>query len=265
MLKKTTDNEIGRVRIVAYGMPTNYRFFSFTHAGHFSALAEAAHGAGIIELAVPRVSLFNAAVAHFEEFPVSHTFDHIKVRTGIDTDAVMLESGQSALIVTGDCPTLALSNIKTGEAVAAHAGRDSLLDRILIDTGTPSRPEESVVGMIMKYTGWNGSDLRGFIAAGIAPEHFSHSFNDRVHGERNKKMIEWIVDRYGNICIQGEISEGKIDMKALIRAQCGLFDISSDAIEDDGIDTFTDPRFWSHRNKGKNAGRNAVLVINARE
>ncbi len=265
MTERRTKNKIGTANIVAYGRPESYRFSNFTDTKGFTTIAEAAQSEDIKKVTVPRVSFFNARTALTNDFPITYKFQGVEIRTGIDADAVILRPGENALIVTGDCPTLVISNEKTGEVAAAHAGRDSLIDRVHIDTGIPSRKTDTVVESILLATGWEPRDLSAFICAGIGPEYFTHPWEDPVHGERNRKMIQWIIERYGKENIVGKKEEGRIDMPTLIRSQCILLGVNPSQTYHDGIDTYTDERFWSHRNREKNEGRNAALVTNERK
>lgn len=220
------------------------------------------HEEGTRLIAVPQVFRFNAEVARCGEFGTTHRINGVTVRTGLEKDAVLLKRGESAGIVTGDCPTIAFWNRATGEAAAAHAGRDSLLDRRMIEEGLPSRPRASVVESVLKYTRWNSRDVFLYVSAGIGPLHFAHSSSDPVHGNRNRKMIEWIERRYGAHCIRGKLEEGRIDLYALICLQAAELGIPSSQIQSDGLDTYTHQGLWSHRNAEKRAGRNIVLVSN---
>lgn len=252
-------------RIHAYGKSQNAHTLvrEWQERNNFSDVAHTAKKLSRESIAVPQVYTFNARVSTTLDFPVRYFLDGVEIRTGLLADAVVLRKGESAGIVTGDCPTLVIENIKTGDTVASHAGRDSNIDRQKIDTGIPSREHDGVVSSILSFTQWNPEDLRIFICAGIAPEHFDHPWAHPTYGESNKKMTEWISENYGRECVLGDVENGCIDMPALIRAQCIHSGISAEHIQHDGIDTYSDERFWSHRNKNKGGGRNIVIVTNS--
>src|SRR4051812_41207164 len=106
-------------------------------------------------IAIPQVDTFNAKVGTYANFATSQTTNGVSVYTGAVLDAVVLQKGESAGILTRDCPTIVFYNNKTGEGAAAHAGRASLIDRQRVDTGAPSRPHEGIVQAVFAYTQWD--------------------------------------------------------------------------------------------------------------
>lgn len=260
----TFEYGIGNARIFMYGKPRTFKTLvrEWREQLNFNETARIANELGLKSVAVPQVYTFNAKVAAYEDFPKRHRIDGVVILTGLEADAVILKPKQAAGIVTGDCPTLVIENTKTGSVAAAHAGRDSNIDRKLIDTGAPSRPHEGIVASILNSAKWRPEDLRVLVCGGIAPAHFEHSWNDANRGETNRAMTEWIIKNYGEQCIAGNREEGRIDLFALIRSQCLKFGIPAERIRHDGVDTHTHPRLWSHRNPEKREGRNMVIVAN---
>ncbi len=260
----TVEYSLGLVRIVAYGRPHTFGELNrgWKDADSFDEVVPILHYLNLKNMDAPQVHKFNAKVGTYADFPARFSVGGCEVLTGTQLDAVVLQKGQAAGILTRDCPTIVFYNGKTGEVVIAHAGRDSVLDRKGIAADGQTRQYESVVFSVLAFTGWNPKDISILVCIGIGAEHFSHPFDYPLFESLNKKMIGWILQNYGSECVAGEPEEGKIDLFALIKNQCIKAGIPSGHIQHDGVDTYTDPRFWSTRNKTKNNGLNLIVVIN---
>ena len=257
------EHELGKASVFIYGRPHNFKPLvrQWQDEASVHPTARIIETLGQSTIAIPQVYTFSANTGSYDDFPTHYQIENVKILTGLHTDAVILKPGQAAGIVTGDCPTIVIENTKTGEVAAAHGVRNSNIDRKNIDTGIPSRPYEGVVASVLDYTKWRPEDLHVFVCAGIAPEHFEHPWSDPTYGEPNRAMVKWIIEKYGEQCVFGNPEDGRIDLFALIKSQCVQFGIDAEHIQHDTLDTYSDERLWSHRNRNKSDGRNIVIVF----
>jgi hypothetical protein len=226
----------------------------------------------------PKTSAFNAQVVLARQL-ADPLIEGVFFR-GVEADGVLLEEpGQAFALSSADCPTFVLWDSGTGAVVAAHAGRDSLVDRLevsgALDSCTP--PRDSVVMQAIQKLwrpGWPedwlkvlGPRLKVFIACGIGPRHFSHKMQIPYTGnEGDNALVRHIRLTFGDGCLQGDPTDGCIDLAELIRIQCVSSRVSPMNIGCDAVDTFGDlgkdrTNVWhSHRRDGDGT-RNLVLVI----
>lgn len=224
---------------------------------------------------VPDASSFNAVVAPPREFK-KFQFTKVKVgapftkvlRNGVMADGTtLLHKHTAVMICSGDCPTVTFM-VPDGRVIVVHAGRWSLFDKSLVLKGQPGREYPSVVNSVMAEIS-RSMRRRTFvyISLGIRSRHFTHPLRHKEYGALNRALIKHIKDNYGPVGLWDEKgTKGRIDLFAIIRAQCVRAGINPAFIADDGLDTHSDDRFYSHRREtdlGKTSfrPRNAVVVI----
>lgn len=187
---------------------------------------------------------------------------------GQQADGVRLEiPGEAFAMSAADCALVVVE--WNGQMWAAHAGRDSLLDRTLIETGKRSKEYRSVVDTIMfriPSTEWKHANVYYGCTISKGP-HFEHLPSDSEWGEKNKKMLEYIGKYYGRVT-DNELDDafwtrGQIDMRWLIRRQFEQFGVTK--FETDTICTYsdTDPsgnHVW-HSNRRDKKKRNLFMVV----
>lgn len=260
-----------KVSIHLFGRP-----YDFSPRGNIEIITETlkfyASKNGVTSIFAPSCEKFNAEVVYEKKFPnKTRLRGGLIIHKGAFADGVVLENKQEAFFIpSADCPTI----IATGKyiAIAAHAGRDCLLDKQKIHIGKRSRRNESVVDYIMeKYlmAGEFIKDLRVLITCGIKAENFPHHFDHPRYGEKNKILIKYLLEKYGEDCLRGNTEEGKISLDNLIKKQFILHGVPPENIATDGIDTYGDNilgnHLWHSCARGKTQEekkkRNGVLVI----
>lgn len=198
----------------------------------------------------------------------------VKIYRGVNADGCEIPQGKYMMLASADCPTIIARSRVSGKVVAAHAGRDCLVDRTHLETGTPSRPHESVVdGIMYKFLEWNvrAQDLDVFITCGIGGGYFYHRPTDQKYGATNRKLIAHFR-RLGDYCVLAPDTLGGICLPAIIRAQFAKYGVLEDKIANDDIDTFGDiyvdtgEAIWHSSARGKTpaekAMRNLVVIYN---
>ncbi|MCK6462984.1 MAG: laccase domain-containing protein [Candidatus Pacebacteria bacterium] len=231
-----------KVSIYLFGKPHN--FSPRDNAGIVTeTLKFYAINNGVTNIFAPSCEKFNAEVVWEKSFRQKIRFrGGLTIRKGVFADGVVLENRQDAFFVpSADCPTV----VATGKyiVIAAHAGRDCLLDKQKIHTGKRSRRNGSVVDAIMeKYimAGEFIKDLRVFITCGIKAENFRHPINHPQYGKKNEVLINHLLTEYGEDCLKGNPEEGKISLDGLIKTQFLRHGVPPENLLADGIDTFSD-------------------------
>ncbi len=198
----------------------------------------------------------------------------VKIYRGVSADGCEIPRGKYMMLASADCPTIIARSRVSGKVIAAHAGRDCLVDRTRLETGTPSRPHESVVdGIMCKFFEWNehAQDLEVFITCGIGGEHFFHRPTDQKYGVTNRKLIAHF-QRLGDYCVLAPNAFGGICLPAIIRTQFANHGVPEGQIANDEIDTFGDTyadtgeAMWHSSARGKTpaekAMRNLVVIYN---
>ncbi|MFA5854420.1 MAG: laccase domain-containing protein [Patescibacteria group bacterium] len=219
----------------------------------------------------PNPSSFNAMVVGPNAFH-QEWIENSLIR-GPMADGVYLRHRNMAFGVTSaDCPTVILHDpCPDGLTVAAHAGRDSLIDRAFLESRSPERAHESVVSAMLSVMGSGAWHLRAFIACGISPHRFSHPFEDEQHGQTNRLITDYIVEKWGATCVPGDRRSGRLWLTEIIRRQLADLGLDPSHIGCDGVDTYDDrdetlkPHWYSRRRARATPstpdGRNLMLVI----
>jgi len=161
-----------------------------------------------------------------------------------------------------DCPTIVVSC--NGKIFAAHAGRDCLFDPGFVHEGERRKhpDRQSVVDEIMQaLKPDNHREVFVRIVCSIRARDFSHPTDHAKYGDKNKRLIDFITESFGEGCIHGCKSEGLIDLSQVIKAQFMKYGVPENNILRDDSDTFGDSRLWSNR-RGDNE-RNLVAIRHA--
>lgn len=228
----------------------------------------------LLNIYAPKPSDFNAVICDPSVLREKIAMDQSAARIwrGCNADGTFLQKkGDAFYIGSADCPTIITRNPESGLVVAAHAGRDSLIDKAQVMEKKPYRTDQSVVDAIVAcYHPSTLKNLRVFITCGISSTHFTHPHDDVKWGEHNKKMCAYIRMRWSKDCLpgekEGEGKLGRIALSEIICSQFGIYDVSRENIGSDGIDTYSDIGekgdycFWSNR-RGDGAKRNGVLIV----
>jgi len=195
-----------------------------------------------------------------EIFPLqSGTFSY-DIRRGREAEGTPVPRGTAFFCVSADCPHIVVSS-PSGLVIAAHAGRDSLINRTsLLKTGKNT----SVVDNIMRFVR-EPATLKVWTMCGIAAKYFEHPWNHQEYGFENEVMSRYAASLSPS-CIVGEPAEGKLSLYEIIKAQFLQYGVRVENIHTDNVDTHSDRgrdneyRWWSHRRGDKE--RNGVFVFN---
>jgi len=221
------------------------------------------------DIFAPNPSEFNAKVVHQSDFTDRWLTPGLqtKLYRGLKADGfVLIESGTAFAVSSADCPTAVLYDPKTGRVGAAHAGRDSLIDPGVVHDGKPSREHLSVIDALAEQVGRGDKcQLQAFISCGIGPVSYTHPPDHEIHGEKNRRLIEFIFRHWGGWAVPIP-EKGQIWLDNIIFQQLMKHGLSESNVSGDGVCTYAsmqpnsrEPLWHSHRRGDKT--RNLVLVI----
>ncbi|NVN96806.1 laccase domain-containing protein [Candidatus Nomurabacteria bacterium] len=216
------------------------------------------------KLFVPRASTFNGIISDPNDFKDEFHTHGMKIMTGCNTDGLEIPSGSAALIYTADCPTIIYHEIENDILIVAHAGLASVVDIPYITTGEPSRSHEGVVDEIMLQTR-STEDYEIFVLCGISHESFIYDPHHPIYGEKNQKILQYLIKEYGQDSVPLGFEHGGISISGIIKQQFLDYGLNAEKIHSDKINTYTNCYFWSHSRYSHqgipNCGRNGVLVL----
>lgn len=169
-----------------------------------------------------------------------------------------------------DCAVIVAKNGNL--IIAAHAGRNSVIDMTAMKGGE-QRKNESVVHAIRNAISLTGANFRHtevWVGFSISPgPHFPHAFDD-ARNPHNRRMVEEIVEKYGHECFKDDgekLSQGWLDNKELIRRQFISLGVRESSIKLDSMCTHSDMRdgeyLW-HSNVRSGTKRNLIAVVKNR-
>ncbi|MDP3955732.1 MAG: laccase domain-containing protein [bacterium] len=237
------------------------------------------HSRSVRALYVPDCTTFNARVESLTSEPhrvwktSATTKPPGRIFYGQLVDGVTVASrGEGVWISVGDCPVIVVADPEKKRFVAAHAGRDSVIDRQRILTGKTDRKHEGITqAAIDALIGTETKRIKKLYAGvfcSVGARHFCHSLDHEVYGRQNAMILMDILHKHGarepEVLI-GSSHSGFINLPILIRSQLLSAGVPAAQILLDGTDTFDDRRsidrkhlWWSNVRGDK--GRNGVLV-----
>lgn len=172
-------------------------------------------------------------------------------RRPVDCDAVVTDLRDFAIGVrTADCiPVLLYDPVR--QAVAAiHAGWKGTVLRIVAKT----------VSVMAESYGTSPADLRALIGPGISPDAFQVGPEVVARFAAEGFPLERILSDCGPR-VPGTMQGGlHIDLWQANRWILETLGVPPDHITVTGIDTYTDPRFWSARRDGPACGRLVTAI-----
>lgn len=224
----------------------------------------------VTDILVPSCQKFNAKIAGKKHFLEKIKFSDITLHKMVFADGVILNRHEALFIASADCPTI----IATGEngMIAAHAGRNCLIDMQKLYPGAKTREHESVVDAMMEellLAGEKAKNLKVFITCGIKAENFPHPFDHPQHGAKNEAFIKYLLKKYGKNFLKSNPAAGLICLKDLIKTQFMIHGVPRENIAADSIDTYGDNVLGNHvwhscargKTQEEKKRRNGVLVI----
>jgi len=214
----------------------------------------------------PETHTFNAKICEPTELGQRKKIGRVTIRRGCLADGVVIPLGQAACLRSADCPTIVARHDFTTEVIAAHAGRESLIDEGRWKFAHPSRKDESIVDAVCRRlirVGKRTRDIEIFSCCGVGANHFRHpTALGREHSLHNFLRNRYIVANYGSDCFLGnDTDDGALDLHRLIARQCESYRLPPDNIHHDAIDTARDREKFFSRRGGDPTGHNTILVI----
>lgn len=218
----------------------------------------------VTQLRMPIPSKANALIARKSDFARPFCVEDKEVIGGVYADGCFIHPHQAFGIVSADCATIVIHDGSGEFLIAAHAGRDSVIDREAILTGVPSREHFGVVHTVVSCAKEIGIRVRSLhlgVFGGIR-SNFLHNPQHSVHGPFNQAFIKWCRNAEGAV---RNSRTGDIDMYCVIQSVAVQLGIPRSNIAFDDIDTGNGevcgvtPRWASHRH-GRPLTRNLALV-----
>jgi|CXWL01.1.fsa_nt_gi hypothetical protein len=139
-------------------------------------------------------------------------------------DAIPVNEGSAFMMSAGGCPVIiATGKAKTGDklCIVAHAGRDSLLDRRLVEMGERSRRTESVVFEIARFAKRHGVCPKGMtlrVLFQMDPRCFAHELGNKQYAFYNTNLVSAAKRYHEQACdVRGNVAY--LDLGWLIYGQ----------------------------------------------
>lgn len=186
-------------------------------------------------------------------------------------DGVVLGSGEALAVTSADCPIIVLHGLdKEGElhVIAAHAGRDSLLNKSLLSKGvtSPTLAESNrVIYNAVMNLSLKGVDIEVMhlnVYCGIRTG-FCHPPNHDQYSVYNKALLDVCHNYRTRYDIVRNWDTGEVDMYRLISAQAVHIGIHPENVFFDDINTGNPDQSWASCRKPESrerGERNLVIV-----
>lgn len=247
----------------------------FSSVGHITKTANGRNNP-IHTVYAPRLDEWRANLVTPSDFPsrITHQDHPLELFRGARGAGMMVPKQSAVFFPTADCPVLVMSSNRSRQVVAAHAGLRELVDFDRIFKGAPSRPNESVVDvMIASFPEVERPFIELKTVCGIQKVCYKHPVDHPTYGAQNQTLIHDLRSRLGADTVHNPDTAGRICLRSIIWYQAVLAGIKHTNISYDGVDTYTDTvgtnfAWWSHRRAKDNeqtddlTKRNGVLVIN---
>lgn len=267
----------GKISISMFGKPNNWDNRTISDADdlnivnlkeRFERIAAVCKAVGVHKVFCPNPTQFNAAVIQGKKLTkLIRTRDKsFTMCRGQNADGVILKEDDAYWISSADCPTIVAYSPLSETAVAAHAGRDSLVNRMFLQSGRRigDRPADSVVESIVKcFSQKEIGNLHIAVIAGIEADLFQHPLEDAKYGVYNRQLKKYL-QKTAPIAISESNNILRINIPALIKQQFLTLGASADFFEVTSCGTMAEKDknkllvWWSHR-RGDNE-RNGTLI-----
>lgn len=183
------------------------------------------------------------------------------IKRGAFADGVELKPGQAFMMSSADCFLVVARSGK--RVVAAHAGRDSVLNRKLIESGdSPFKYKNVVASVVEKFP--ENESIEVFVGLGFGNDGFAHPWDHRKHGAYNRLMTRFVIDTYGKDCVAGAPEEGRIKLGDIIVEDFVRWGVPRENITRDAVDTSADSHNGSgytwHSHRRGDTTRNLVIA-----
>ena len=179
--------------------------------------------------------------------------DNTRGKGFVYADGLILDQiGSAGIGQTADCPTVVISNNRTGNVMFAHCGRPALTPR----EGT------NLLTQMLEVISKDNEDLdylEVFITGAIAGKYFAHNNHDEI-----KAKALPFLDEFGPEVFY-DVDSLSLDVIKVIRHILIRAGLEHQQISDDGLDTYSHSQLASHRQTSDNClkrlAANTVIVI----
>ncbi len=219
---------------------------------------------GINTLLLPNPTESNACILKLGESIPSDRITDMSVHADMYADGAVIDKGEAFAITSADCPTIVVyGRDKAGKlfVCAAHASRESLLDRESILHGYKFRADFSVVYSALNRLYEYGvcvDSVHMHIYCGIRSGFTHPQSGGNRYSLYNRNLINYCNSLSSNIVLDED--SGEIDLYALIRAQAVDMGVPEQSVIFDDMDTYTDSLWASNRRDPGTSKRNLVIV-----
>lgn len=225
-------------------------------------LARVLRERGITDAYAPAVDKMSGLVVEKTALSVTIQLPHgvrLHRNRDVPADGVSLGRNHAFIMSGGGCTVLVAAG--RGLVIAAHASRDSMLDRAFIRNEAPPREYASVVRSIIGHASKSGHvlpkhlSLRGFFT--LPAEDFPHPPSHPDWGAENVQLAEFIAGKWGPHIMTGP--DLHLSIPELIKAQGAEHRFGRVGVEKDlprsGAFGYT-----RHANEAMRTARNLVIV-----
>jgi len=163
----------------------------------------------IKEAFAPNVAAFSGHIANTGDMTTRIFLDHAILRRNrkLPADGVFLDPEQGFVMSAAGCPIILASG--GNYFIAAHAGRDSLIERNTVTGKQPRREHQSVVDAIVDKFWRRGvpkRDIAMVMMFSIPTEAFEHRFDHPTYGEYNRLLDDFVRTRWPDCMTNGDNS-----------------------------------------------------------
>lgn len=190
-------------------------------------IAGAVRALGGERIFAPYPSTFNAEIVDPKElwknFPLSQDVAMFRNNEKPADGSFLRQAGDAGVFSAGGCAIIVA--VYRQQMIFAHAGRDCVLDRKLIETGgrEHGRPRESVVYSIIDAFGLELpselEQLHAWVFYSIKPEDFPHEFDHPKYKAWNDGAAEYLPKEFGAKAALVDATAVYPDVPQIIKAQ----------------------------------------------
>ena len=253
----------GGSSIYVVGKPINWA----SYIENLFELLEPLREKDIKKVYVPNIFKFNGQISTPEKFIKVCNLEEVEIYSGVEADGLKIPPGAAAFFRTADCPVIVYYDESRNILVAAHAGLASIIDKQLILTRKKSRKHFGIVDEIYSKVPSADNPII-HIVCGISSKSFIYDPLHPEYGEDNKEILRYLFHEYGRYALPKGYQTGNISIRGIITKKfMDYFNGKRFCIANDGLNTATNNRLWSHTRSvqyGEHEGRNGILVIHAR-
>jgi len=211
------------------------------------------------EAFAPNVAAFSGHIATSGDMTTKIFLDHAILRRNrrLPADGVFLDPEQGFVMSAAGCPIILASG--GNYFIAAHAGRDSLIERNTVSGEGPRREHQSVVDTIVdkfRHRGVSKRDIAMVMMFSIPAKAFEHRFDHPTYGEYNRRLDALVRTRWPGCMSDGDNSMF-LSLERIFAEQAVQHGISKVS----AIHSLAEFPRLAHTRDGKDTGRRNLIVV----